>query len=287
MTFEELFALEPGAEGVWIAPRPPQTDEARLFGGLLLGHALTAACAAEAGRCHALHAHFVGAGSKAAPLDVAVERTRDGRRYAARSLQLRQQDRLLLIATTSHHGGDDGPEHQADMPDVPPPEALEDQQRVRHERAAALGRPRRSYLAEVMLDARAVEMPIAREHGIEGRRAVWFRPRQPIRGGEALHQAAVAFASDLGLVHVGLQVHNVLGDRGALQATSLNHAIWFHREAAGDDWLLQVQRCPVAAHGRGLSHASIFTRDGRLVASAAQEFLARRLPAGRTQDEGE
>ena len=81
------------------------------------------------------------------------------------------------------------------------------------------------------------------------------------------------------LVHVGLQAHNAM-DGGALQATSLDHALWFHREAVCEGWMLYVQRCPVAAHGRGLAHGAIFTRDGRLVASAAQEFLARR-PRGR------
>ena len=198
-------------------------------------------------------------------------------------MRISQEGRLLLLAMTSHHrGGDDGPEHQIAMPDVPPPEALEDQQRVRDARAQAKGRPFRRYLSEEMLDARPVEMPLGRDAGIEGRRALWFRPRRPIAGGEAVHQAAVAFASDMGLVQVGLQAHNTVGDRSPLQVTSLDHAIWFHREVSCDDWLLQVQRSPVAAYGRGLAHGAIFTRDGRLVASTTQEFLARRLPAAPT-----
>ena len=90
-----------------------------------------------------------------------------------------------------------------------------------------------------------------------------------------MHQAALAFASDFGLVSVGLQAHHASGDRRRLDVTSLDHAIWFHREASVNDWLLQVQRSPVMTEGRGFAYASIFTRDGRLVASAAQEFVAR------------
>ena len=92
----------------------------------------------------------------------------------------------------------------------------------------------------------------------------------------ALHQAVIAFASDMGLVHVALQVHGTLGGADPLQATSLDHAIWFHKAADANDWLLHVQRSPVTAEGRGLSHGVIYARDGRLVGSVAQEFLARR-----------
>ena len=278
MTFDELFALSLAGADAWTAPIPPQTEEPRLFGGLLLGHAM-AAMSKGVGPCHSLHALFVGAGSKSTPLDLAVTRTRDGRRYATRHLDLRQDGRLLLVAFSSHHGGDEGPDHQIAMPVVPEPEALEDQQLVRVRHAEALGKPARRYLAEAMLDARPVDLPLGREQGIEGRRAIWFRPRRPIAGGAAVHQAVIAFASDMGLVHVGLQSHNVVGDRSPLQATSLDHALWFHREASADDWMLHVQRSPIIANGRGLSHAAIFTREGRLVASAAQEFLARRKPA--------
>ena len=275
MTFEELFALSPAGADRWTAPGPPATDEPRLFGGLLLGHAVMAASIGAA-RCHALHALFIGVGEKREPLDLAVTRVREGRSYTARQVELRQRDRLLLTGFSSHHAGDEGPEHQVAMPDVPQPEALEDQQLTRIRRAEAGGRPALRYLAEEMLDARPVETPLDRGHGVEGRRAVWFRPRRPVGGAGALHQAVIAFASDVGMVHVGLQAHNVVGDRGPLQATSLDHAIWFHREAPADDWMLHVQRAPVTSEGRGLSHAAIFSRDGRLVASAAQEFMARR-----------
>jgi acyl-CoA thioesterase-2 len=274
MTFEDLFALRAAGADRWAAPGPPDTDEPRLFGGLLLGHAIVAVSEATK-PCHALHALFVGAGSKREPLDLAVTRTRDGRSYATRHVELRQQDRLLLVGFSSHHGGDDGPEHAIAMPDVPPPETLEDQYLIRVRQCEARGIPPKRHLVEELLDIRPVELPLG-TRGVEGRRAIWFRPRQPLSGDQTLHKAVIAFASDVGLVHVGLLAHIKLGDGARLQATSLDHSLWFHREAPANDWMLHVQRSPIAAHGRGLSHAAIFTRAGQMVASAAQEFLARR-----------
>ena len=275
MTFDDLFALKAAGADRWIAPGPPQTDEPRLFGGLLLGHAIMAV-SIEAKPCHALHALFIGAGSKRQPLDLAMTRTRDGRSYATRQVELRQRDRVLLVGFSSHHGGDEGPEHAVAMPDVPAPEALEDQRLTRMRRAEALGARQKRYIAEELLDIRPVELPLGQEQGVEGRRGIWFKPREPLSRDLSLHKAVLAFASDVGLVHVGLLAHMKLGDGAGLQATSLDHSLWFHREALADDWMLHVQRAPVAAHGRGLSHAAIFSRDGRMVASAAQEFLARR-----------
>ncbi len=284
MTFDDLFALAEAGHG-WTAPGAPPTDETRPFGGLLLGQAIVAASAFTR-RCHALHALFIGQGVSQLPFDVSVDRTRDGGSFTTRRVEISQRGRLLLAAYSSHHDGDAGPEHQAAMPVLPGPESLEDQRVTRAARAEQRGKPAPRILAEAMLDARPVELPPGSD-GVEGRRAVWFRPRQAIRGGPDIHQAVIAFASDMGLVRVGLQVHNTRGDGGPLQVASLDHAIWFHGDARADDWMLHVQRSPVAAHGRGLSQASIFTRNGKLVASAAQEFLARRRRDQHHPDRGE
>jgi acyl-CoA thioesterase II len=60
-----------------------------------------------------------------------------------------------------------------------------------------------------------------------------------------------------------------------VQFASLDHAIWFHTPAHFDDWLLYVQDSPAAMNARGLSRGTIFGRDGAIVASVAQEGLAR------------
>ncbi len=270
MHFHDLLDLTRTTDINWTAPGVPRTDEPRLFGGVLIAQAILAA-SAGAPACHALHAFFIGVGEKEQPFDIAVTRTRDGRSFATRQFEITQAERLLLAGYSSHHDGDAGPAHQADMPDVPPPEGLEDQHVSRTQRAAATGRPARNYLLDLMLEVRPVELPQA---GGQSERALWFRPRTPFRGDAAMHRAVIGFASDVGLVHVGLLQHG-RNENAAIQAASLDHSIWFHGDAAADDWLLHVQRSPVARGGRGLSLGSVFSRDGRLVASVAQEFLSR------------
>jgi acyl-CoA thioesterase-2 len=201
---------------------------------------------------------------------------RDGRSFAAREVEVRQEDKLVFSATLSFHDGDPGPEHQAGMPDVPPPEEVEDQRERRRRNAEERGTPMRVFSAEQVIDARPVEFPVSRDGGgVEGRRCLWFRARDPLPDDPAVHQAAMAYASDMGLVHVGIRPHLELGGGEPLNTASLDHAIWFHRAARADEWLLHVERSPVAANGRGLSFGSIFTCDGRLVASVAQEILVR------------
>ena len=167
------------------------------------------------------------------------------------------------------------------MPDMPPPEGLEDQRVTRARNAEARGKRFRRFLPGEMLDARPVELPPVEPGSEQAARAIWFRPRAPLGGGLAMHRAVIGFASDMGLVHVGLLQHARAGG-APLQAASLDHSVWFHRDADANDWMLHVQRAPAMAHGRGLSRAQVFSRDGRLVASVAQEFLARtmRPPAG-------
>jgi acyl-CoA thioesterase-2 len=191
-------------------------------------------------------------------------------------VQVRQEDKLVFSAALSFHDGDPGPEHQLGMPDVPPPEEVEDQRERRRLNAEERGTAVRVFSAEQVIDARPVEFPVSQEGGgIEGRRCLWFRSRDPLPDDPAVHQAAIAYASDMGLVHVGIRPHLELGGGEPLNTASLDHAIWFHRPARADEWLLHVERSPIAANGRGLSFGSIFTRDGQLVASVAQEILVR------------
>ncbi len=276
MTFDELFNLTGVA-----APAVPRTDEPRLFGGVLIGQAIVAGSAGTR-RCHALHGFFIGVGAMEVPFDVAVERTRDGGSFATRQTEIRQGEKLLWAGLSSHHDGDEGPEHAMAMPDLPPPEGLEDQAVTRDRNALARCKTVRRFLPEVMLDARPVDLPAAEPGGAQPARAIWVRPRAPVTGGQAVHQGVIGFASDVGLVHAGLLNHRRMGGE-ALQVASLDHSMWFHREADVNGWMLHVQRTPSAGQGRGFSQGAVFTRDGLLVASVAQEFLARRMKEERKQ----
>lgn len=255
----------------------PFGEERRIFGGQLIGQSLIAAARTlDKGHCNSLHSYFISAGDLERPLQLDVRRVRDGRSFAAREVAVRQEERLIFSASLSFHEGDPGPEHQLGMPDVPPPEEVEDQQERRRRNSEERGRALRVFSAEQVIDARPIEFPVSKDSGgIEGQRCLWFRSRGPLPDHPVVHQAAIAYASDMGLVHVGIRPHLELGAGELLNTASLDHAIWFHRPARADEWLLHAERSPVAASGRGLSFGSIFTRDGQLVASVAQEILVR------------
>ncbi len=253
------------------------TDERRTYGGTLAAQTLAAAAATVDDRpCNALHLLFVAAGDAGQEVALDVDRLRDGGSFAQRRIRASQDDRALIAGLASFHAGDDGPSHQVAKPDVPDPETLEDQREVRRRNAEVKGRPLKRFIAEDILDARSVTLPSDRSRGFESRRLLWFRTREAMPDTPLLHQAIIAFASDMGLVHVGVQAHNELGDGHALDAASLDHSICFHRPARADEWLLHVQRSPSAQGGRGIAHGVIFDRDGQLVASVAQEILVRR-----------
>ena len=252
------------------------SDEKRVFGGQLLCQALLAAGrTAPNVSCNSLHVLFVGPGEASKPFEIDVTRIRDGRSFASRQVTVRQSDKLILSAMASFHRGDDGPEHELNALEVPRPEDLKDQREVRHANAAANGKAARTYSAETMLDARPFEMPVDESAGVEGRRCLWIRSRAPLADEPILHQAAIAYASDMGMVNVSLRPHIAYGDGRPIDFASLDHALWFHRPARADEWLLCVQRSPAAVAGRGLAFSHIYTREGALVATCAQESLVR------------
>ncbi len=273
MTFDEMFQLTPAEPQCWTAAGAPPTDERVVFGGLVVGQVIIAA-SLENRRCHSVHAYFIGAGTKQLPFEILVEKTRDGGSFSTRRVEVGQGERLLMAAYTSHHDGDPGPVHQDGMPDVSGPEGIEDMFAGYRKHLEAQSRKPRRFLVEEMMEVRSVPADTSESATASAIQATWFKPRKFVEGGQAVHQAVVAFASDQGLVRAGLQRHSGIGN-DKYQTASLDHAIWFHRQVSANDWMLHVLHSPIAANGRGFSRGSIFTQDGTLVASVAQEFLAR------------
>jgi acyl-CoA thioesterase-2 len=272
---EEFISVEPAGEDCFVG-LAGKTDEPRTFGGLFAAQVLSAAAATVDGRkCNSLHLQFISSGDNRHSVTLAVERLRDGRSFSARQIRLAQNDRLLVTAFASFHGGDEGPDHQVVMPDVPDPNTLEDQRERRRRSWLTRGGTAPRYIAEELLDQRTAYTRVGLADGEEGQRAAWFRWRTQLGDDPALHQSAIAFASDMGLVQVGVIVENEIGSSRKLDASSLDHSIWFHRPARADEWLLHVQRSPVMTGGRGMTNGMIFDRSGQLVATVAQEILAR------------
>jgi acyl-CoA thioesterase II len=252
-----------------------------VFGGQVIGQALVAASRTVEERLpHSAHAYFLRPGDMALPIVYEVDRVRDGQRFTARRVQAIQKGEVILTMITSFQRPEPGLEHQAPMPDVPPPEALRPQRELVQEWLAAVPHvPDR--IREAFLRRAAVEFrPIAPRNPLvpavlPPQQAFWVRAQGPLPSDPLLHDCVLAYASDFSLLSTALLPHGRSWLSQDLVVASIDHALWFHRPLRIDDWLLYVMESPTAQGGRGLSLGRFFDRQGRLVASVAQENLMR------------
>ena len=248
----------------------------RVFGGQVLGQALTAATrTVESSRiCHSLHAYFLHPGDPRVPIRYEVDRSRDGRSFSVRRVVALQHEKQIFVLACSFQHPESGFTHQFAMPNVPPPEELEDEIEARRRHAETLPEGLRDWLTRarpfetrpVVLDPAGDRPPRAPYDN------VWFRAAGPVPDDVA--PALLAYASDATLLSTSLLPHGKTIFSN-LQVASLDHAMWFHRPVHFADWLLFAQDSPSASGARGFNRGMIFTRDGILIASAAQEGLIR------------
>ena len=251
----------------------------RVFGGQVLAQALVAAGrTVDADRtAHSLHSYFILPGDLAAPIVYFVERLRDGRSFTTRRVTAIQHGQAIFEMLASFHSAESGISHQDAMPSVPPPEDVaRDLDRLRAAAERVPESHRVYFTQERPLDVRTVDPtdPFQPERR-PPRRCVWFRASETLTGDGALpHQSLLAYASDYTILGTALLPHG-LAFGPALQAATLDHAIWFHRPFRADEWLLYVTDSPSAEGALAFARGSVFTRDGRLVASVTQEGLLR------------
>ena len=193
---------------------------------------------------------------------------------------------LFRSMAASFQVPEQGFEHQAAMPDVPAPEALATDRELRQRMADGLPSYLRAWLTrERPIEIRPVE-PVQHylQKAVEGYRqekfppklVLWLRTTGPLPDDPSLHRAVLAYASDLSIIASSLLPHGVMLGSKEMQTASLDHALWFHRPMRADQWFLHAQESPSASGGRGFNRGSIFTRDGLLAASVAQEGLIHR-----------
>jgi acyl-CoA thioesterase-2 len=260
--------------------RSPQASWQRVFGGQVIGQALTAACRTVevAQRLpHSLHAYFLLPGDPKVPIIYEVDRIRDGKSFATRRVIAIQHGEAIFSMAVSFHGEEPGLSHQAKMPDVPRPDQLPSESEIKERVLPLMPEPvRRYYERERPVELRPVEFSHYLGKPIEGGRFhVWIRTTGPLPQEPAIHQSVLAYASDMTLLDAALSPHGrSLFDRNIMSA-SLDHALWFHRRCRADEWLLYAQDSPNLAGGLGFSRGLIFASDGTLVASVAQEGLLR------------
>jgi acyl-CoA thioesterase-2 len=252
------------------------TPQNRVFGGQVLAQSITAAIrTVDDGRVvHSMHGYFLRPGDVGRPITFAVDRIHDGRSFATRRTQAYQEGRPILSMIASFQTPDEGLDHQIDMPEVPMPEELPSAA----EALAGIDHPAAPFWANSRpFDIRHAPSPVyARVEGEHvARQAVWFKSIAPLPDDPHLHRAALVYASDYTILESILRRHGIAWVTPGLKMASLDHAMWWHRFARVDDWLLYVQESPSASGGRGLSQGRIYTRDGLLVASIAQEGMVR------------
>jgi acyl-CoA thioesterase-2 len=274
-----LLDLEKIEENVFRGVSPPERMQ-RVFGGQVLAQALIAASRTVEGRlCHSLHAYFLRPGDPKVPLQYEVDRSRDGASFTARRVVAVQHGVPIFTLASSFQREEAGFEHQAQMPLVPEPESLEDDQQLLLRDPGLTAQQREWVARERPFETRSVlgRGPFAASGDRPARASVdhiWLKTRGALPGDPVLQRALLAFVSDMSLLDTALLPHgkSIFSD---VKVASLDHAMWFHRPFRADDWLLHVQDSPSASGARGFNRGAIYTREGALVASVAQEGLIR------------
>jgi acyl-CoA thioesterase II len=251
---------------------------ARVFGGQVLGQALTAASYTVEGRdVHSLHAYFLVAGDVKAPIIYEVDVARDGRSFSNRRVVAIQHGQPIFNMTVSFQVPERGLEHSTPMPQVPGPEGLTDARELPEEMLLKVPEKMRRFLThERPFHVRPVEpIQVIAPPPAPPVRHIWMKTVDALPDDPDLHRNVLAYVSDYQLVSTATLPHGIHFAEGNVQMASLDHAMWFHRPFRVDDWLLYVMESPNASGGRGLAFGKFFTRDGRLVASTAQEGVIR------------
>jgi acyl-CoA thioesterase-2 len=248
----------------------------RIYGGQVLAQSIVAAerTIPDARAVHSMHGYFLRPGDSTQGLTFAVDRIHDGRSFSTRRTQAFQDGVPIFSMIASFQDEDAGLEHQDPMPaGIPSPDDLPDLE----DHLTGIHPMSRRLFHDRPVDLRHVPSPIyvSVEGGHEPRQAVWMRARRELPDDPAVHRAALAYISDLTIQESILRAHGIAWTRSGLKVASLDHAMWWHRPGRVDDWLLYVQKSPSARGGRGLATGKIYTADGMLVASVAQEIMVR------------
>ena len=253
-----------------------------VFGGQVLGQALSAAQATldkleDARAAHSLHAYFLKAGDIEHPIVYQVDRTRDGGSFSVRRVTAIQHGQPIFFLAASFQKHEDGGEHQLSMPEVPKPEDIEPTPALPPEVFAKLPSKVQRWLSRMgpfefrhvypRDDLNPPKRPPFQQ--------VWFKLGERVGDAPELHRALLAYASDFHLLGTATFPHGISYYQPNVQMASLDHALWFHRPFRADDWLLYSIDSPGAQGGRGLARGLIYDRNGKLVASTAQEGLIR------------
>ena len=249
-----------------------------VFGGQVLAQAIAAACRTidEPHAPHSIHAYFLRAGDWNVPILYEVDRIRDGRSFTTRRVSAVQHGRAIFDMALSGQKTEPGISHSVPMPDVPPPEALRGDREVFAEHARANPEVKRYSFRFEAIDVRQVErIPMEDTDTHPPSKHTWLKTREALPDDPQLHLAMLGYMSDLDFMSTSMLPHGKNAMREQVYGASLDHSLWFHRPFRADEWLLFAKESPNAGGARGFVRGKFFSREGELVATAAQECLIR------------
>jgi len=252
----------------------------QLFGGHVLAQSLVAAAqTVEPGRyCHSLHGYFLRLGKTNAPLFFEVDLIRSGQSFTTRRVVAKQNGIAIFSMSASFQRIEKGYDHQDTMPQVKGPEGLKSElERIREAKDKIPESARENLTADRAIEIRVVDpVDFFNPEKRAAQKISWFRTVGNVSQTDPLiHQAILAYASDFGLASTAGMPHGFTFFKPGIKIASLDHSIWFHRPVMLDDWMLYVKDSPSASAARGFNRGQIYTSDGTLVASVAQESLLR------------
>ena len=257
----------------------PKVGWQRVFGGQVIGQALVAAqrTVDNERKVHSLHGYFMRPGDPENPIIYEVDRIRDGGSFTTRRVVAIQHGHAIFSMSASFQIEESGLDHAIDMPDVPRPEQLASEKELAEQFIDhAPENVRKYWQRERPIELRPTDLThyISRKK-LPPRQHVWFRATGPLPENPAIQAAVLAYASDMTLLDTSLYAHGRAVFDPALQVASLDHAMWFHQPIDMEKWHLYTQDSPNSSGARGFTRGSIYSEDGELVASAAQEGLIR------------
>ncbi len=279
----QLLALEKLEEDLYRG-LSPKVGWQRVFGGQVIGQALVAAqrtVTAER-QVHSLHCYFMRPGDPQIPIIYQVDRIRDGGSFPTRRVVALQHGKAIFSRSASFQVQEAGLEHFLPMPQIAPPESLASDKELADKYIGnAPEHIRRYWQRDRPIEIRPTDLThFLSSEKLDPVQHTWMRATGELPDDPAIQACVLAYASDMTLIDTSLYAHGRAVFDPELQVASLDHAIWFHRPARMQDWHLYTQDSPNASGGRGFTRGSIYTRDGVLIASVAQEGLIRERRKG-------
>lgn len=261
-------------EDIFVGVSQPM-PHGRVYGGQVLAQSIVAAqrTVPDDRVAHSMHGYFLRPGDASEAITFSVDRIHDGHSFSARRTQAFQRGTPIFSMISSFQHESTGLDHQVPMPVVPDPESLTPDDEL----LEGLHPWSQGFFRNRPVDIRHFPSAMYAEvaEGPSAHQAVWMRARRPLPDDPAVHRAALAYISDMTIQETILRAHGLSWTMPDLKLASLDHAMWWHRPGRVDDWLLYVQDSPSARAGRGLAQGRIYTREGALLATVAQQVMIR------------